>query len=118
MKIKVKRWVSYDEANKLPVACGGMGGWVNKDTTWENYITSLPGSQRKYIEALKDEILEKDIHITGGEHQHGGEGVPIFSDDTQAAFTYRAWGDLMAAIWNSFRKVDQIDGKGYMDYYM
>jgi hypothetical protein len=40
--------------------------------------------------------------------------VPVFDDGAIATFSFRAWGDLMAAIWAD------TDGRrhGYMDYYM
>lgn len=119
MEIRVESWANYDdvEVRKLPQSCGGMGGWVQERNSWNEYLERIPEGQKKYMEALKDEILEKDLHFTGEQHQHG-DGIPIFSDNTQGSFSYRAWGDLMAAIWNSYRCVDQCDRKGYMDYYM
>lgn len=51
----------------------------------------------------------------GGDwHQYGEDGVPVFDDGTIATFSFRAWGDLMAAIWA------EADGRrhGYKDHYL
>lgn len=57
---------------------------------------------------------ELGIREGGDWHQSDACGCPVFSDGTTALFSYRAWGDIMAAIWSEH------DGKdyGYMDFYM
>jgi hypothetical protein len=51
--------------------------------------------------------------MTGQEHQYNS-GVPVFSDGKVATYTYRGWGDLMAAIWATEEDKDY----HYMDFYM
>ncbi len=38
----------------------------------------------------------------------------MFNDGTAGMFSFRAWGDLMAAIWAEHENRDY----GYMDFYM
>ena len=40
--------------------------------------------------------------------------MPLFSDGKVATFSFRGWGDLMAAIWSEAEDKDY----GYMDFYM
>ena len=51
----------------------------------------------------------------GGDwHQNDPKGVPVFNDGTVAMFSFRAWGDLMAALWAEHEDCDY----SYMDFYM
>jgi hypothetical protein len=42
------------------------------------------------------------------------EGVPVFEDETISTFSYRAWGDLLSAIWSEEENKDY----NYMAFYM
>jgi hypothetical protein len=59
-----------------------------------------PANSYPYLEALRLSILHLGLTEGGFWHQRDC-GVPLFSDDTVGFFSMRAWGDLMAAIWNS-----------------
>lgn len=116
-KVKVVDWVAWEEAGKKYPEndLGGMGGWFHGDQghTWDTYINNLAETERIYAEALKKEILSKNIRIGGNVHQHSDGGTPLFSDGTVSTFSYRAWGDIMAAIY-SHEEPDI----NYMAYYM
>lgn len=118
--LKVIDWVEYNSGKeKAPI--GGMGGWFNannihdKDNptsmVWADYLEAHEKDSHPYLEALKAEITNHNLKITGEKHQNGN--IPLFSDDTVGVFSYRAWGDLMAAIYSTKEK--PLD---YMEYYM
>lgn len=112
--IAVERWISPEEADgRDPV--GGIGGWFNwesKGMRWKDYVATwrVPA----YAEALRKEIVEKGIRRGGDWHQNDEEGTPLFSDGKVGSFTYRAWGDLLAAIWSEEEGNDYT----YMDFYL
>lgn len=119
--VKVKKWVSYElasqeiEIGELKVNdIGGLGGWFEKGHRWNDYITKFKKRQRPYIESLRKEIINNNIKFAGSEHQERKDGVPVFSDGTVALYSYRAWGDLMAAIWSTEENRDY----SYIDFYM
>lgn len=68
---------------------------------WADYLSYLNPGAREYVEALRAEIVEKGIRKGGIWHQESGEGFPVFSDGSVAAFNLRSWGDLLAAIWST-----------------
>lgn len=118
--VKVVDWIDYDNDNEeAPV--GGMGGWFNANNihdkenptamVWEDYLAAHAQEAHPYLEALRTEILKNDLRLTGEDHQRGN--VPLFSDGTVGEFSYRAWGDLMAAVYST--KENPIN---YMAYYM
>ncbi len=121
--MKVIKWIAYNSGNEEN-ALGGMGGWFNghmihkkdeniKNHTWKDYISNLPEEAIPYAEALKKDIIEKNIRIKADEHQYSSHGVPLFEDNTISEFSYRAWGDLMAAIYST-----EEEPLTYMEYYM
>lgn len=61
---------------------------------------------------LREQIIKLQIRSGGDWHQ--AEGTPLFEDGTIGSFSYRAWGDLLAATWS---EEDQV-GYSYMDFYM
>jgi hypothetical protein len=81
--------------------------------SWPEYLENILPAARPYAEALRQEILTRQLWEPGDWHQQSDAGVPVYSDGTAATFTLRAWGDLMAAVWNG-------EGLGpfcYMDFY-
>jgi len=125
--VKVKQLIPYDKdtfkrysENNL----GGWGGWFNAhyihdkdkvgkepDHTWEDYLNELPDDAKPYAIALKEYIVENGIKHCAPWHQ--SIGVPLFEDNTYSTFSYRAWGDLMAAIYTTPEKP-----LTYMEFYM
>lgn len=120
--MKVKKWISYKEAEKYKEVIGGMGGWFNaghifagyqKGQRWKDYITIYNKKGVPYAEAIRQSILENNYRLMGNEHQESPNGVPFFEDNTVALFSLRGWGDLMAAIWSEKENKDY----HYMDFY-
>lgn len=109
----VSKWVSYSEADKLPQSFGGMGGFFNDGMRWKDYLDVWEESVYPYIEALRADIIKRGIREFGPWHQDSPEGAPVFSDGTAATFSYRAWGDLLAAIWSTEDDRDY----NYMSFY-
>lgn len=113
-KITVVEWIDYDEAvEKYKESIGGMGGFFKDGMRGQkDYFDNIGISVRDYYDALRKEIIAKKIKCGGDRHQQ--DMTPLFSDGTYASFSYRAWGDLMAAIWSEEENKDY----GYMDFYM
>ena len=82
---------------------------------WEKYLNEFEPELHPYLEAIKESVIENNMRLTGDKHQHGVNGVPLFEDDSVACFSYRGWGDLMAAIWNTEEATTKYQ---YMDFYM
>lgn len=121
--MKVAAWISYAEADKLTESFGGFGGWFGFEPpgkapahNWTDYLELVCGddaSLHAYAEALRAEIVERRLWEDGGWHQCDDEGVPQFEDGTVASFSFRAWGDLLAAVWT-----EQLGRQYcYMDFY-
>jgi hypothetical protein len=129
-EITVIDWISFKEASKHDESIslsGGFFNWNIKGMRWNDYIkhikqfhspyfndTEMTNKKIEYIEVLRKEIVNKKIRISGDEHQNNNNGTPLFSDDTVASFSFRGWGDLMAAIWSEEENYDYC----YMDFYM
>ena len=122
--MKVDRWISYADADGMPESpLGGMGGWFgagvkdgrshfNEPHTWDDYLDNWKEA-RPYAEAVRESVIDLRLWESGDFHQGDDCGVPVFDDGTVATFSFRAWGDLMAAIWT------QQLGRQYcyMDFY-
>lgn len=116
--MKVKKWISCDEADgNYEVSIGGLGGWFGRDEVgqrWEDFLMALNEDEVPYYEALREEIVKKKIRISGSDHEWSDDGVPLFDDNTVGLFSFRSWGDLMAAVWSEEEDRDY----SYMDFYM
>ena len=90
-----------------------MGGWFQKGMRWEDYRehTVEPANER-YLNYLRGYIIRHNIFK--GRDWHQNQGVAVFNDGTYASFSFRAWGDLMAAIWSTELDTDY----SYMDFYL
>ena len=110
--VKVVEWISREESESYETSIGGLGGWVDGEK-WEVYAGGIKPELKEYYEALRNAIIVRKLKYTGAQHQDKDDGTPLFEDDTVAHFSFRAWGDLMAAIWNT-----EEDGTySYMDFY-
>lgn len=109
------KFTTYDAASKMPESpLGGLGGFFNNGMRWEDYLKRWPTDLHPRLEALKAAIIENNIQCTGARHQHDDyDSAPIFEDGTAATYSYRAWGDLMAAIWSTQENKDY----SYLDFY-
>lgn len=119
--MKIIEWISYEEMERreLKSSIGGMGGWVHGQQ-WPEYLAGVLPDDKVHLgiegpryEALRAAIVEGNIRCGGDEHQ--SHMVPVFDDNTVGSFSYRAWGDLMAAIWNTQENTNKYS---YMDFYM
>ena len=119
-EIKVDRWIEYDKAEEARAAgtltdCGfGLGGFFQDGMRYYDYIETFKDEALPYIEALRVSIIDKQIRKGGDWHQDSDCGVPVFSDNSAGFFSYRGWGDLLAAIWSEHDNKDY----NYMDFYM
>lgn len=119
--IKVIKWISYDDAMELinmnllkDNYIGGLGGWFQKGYRWKDYKNTFKKFAHPYQEALREAIIDRNLKYCGNDHQELDYGVPVFSDFTVATYSYRAWGDLMAAVWSTQENKDY----SYIDFYM
>lgn len=112
-KVRVVRWVSFEEASKLKESVGGLGG-VRACMTWRQYLGMWLPRVHPYLEAIRTKVLQRKIKRGGNWHQD--RGCPVFSDGTCASFSMRAWGDLMAAIWNTAEKRGRARRYMYTDF--
>lgn len=114
--MKVIKWISYDEAENYTSNSfvGGLGGFFENGMRWKDYEDGYTPEALQFIAALRKEILEKSLKISGEQHQYKENCAPLFEDGTVALYSYRAWGDLMAAIWSEEENKDY----SYFDFYM
>lgn len=115
--MKVQEWVDYDNEIPEDQTLGWLGGWFNfneKGQRWKDYLEAFQLEVHPYLEAVRESVIEHGIRITGDQHQHSSDGVPKFSDGKYLLLSFRAWGDLMAAIWSENEDRDY----SYMDFYM
>jgi hypothetical protein len=117
--MKVVDWISPERAEPLTESFGGMGGWFGAkpgggwgaEHSWADYLERWKPEAHPYAEALRDSIVNGRIWEPGDWHQD--HGFPLFEDGTTAAFSFRAWGDLLAAVWT-----EQLGRQYcYMDFY-
>lgn len=112
--IFVVDWVSYQDSPESEHDLGWMGGWFKDGHRWKDYLNVYKEEVHPYLEALRQEVVSKNIRFGGDVHQHSDDGAPKFSDGSVLRLSYRAWGDLMAAIWSEAENKDY----QYMDFYM
>ena len=110
------KFITYDQAADLEeIGLGGTGGWFEAGMRWEDYLTKWKPYTHKILERLRSEIIKNNIRCTGDQHQHGNyKSCPVFANGKTATYSYRAWGDLMAAIWSTEDDQDY----SYMTFYM
>jgi hypothetical protein len=112
--MKVVKMVEYGEYPEAPV--GGLGGFFQDGMRWEDYVGAHKEQDKviPYLNAIRECVLNLKIKHGGDWHQNDPEGTFLFEDGTAPEFSFRAWGDLMAAIWSSEENKDY----SYMDFYM
>jgi hypothetical protein len=114
--ITVIKWISNTEAESFIKSIGGIGGYFDKGMRGQaDYFDCLKDEYKEYAEALRKEIIAKKIRFTGEYHDSDADDcIPLFSDNTVGKFSWRAWGDLMAAIWSQEEDKDYT----YMSFYI
>ena len=120
--MKIEKWITYDEAEgKTENGLGGMGGWFGTTETgwdaghrWKDYLDNYQAEVHPMLEELRRSIIEHKIRCTGMEHQNGVHAIPLWDNGRVDTYSYRAWGDLMAAVWST----EDDKNYSYMDFYM
>lgn len=109
----VIEWIAYDDTEKYQSSIGGLGGFFQDGMRWNDFIERFTEEAQVYFEAVRTDVIAKGIRLTGQQHQYADNSVPVFEDNTVGTFSYRAWGDLLAAIWSEYEDKDYC----YMDFY-
>lgn len=114
--MKIIKWITNNETmGKEENGLGGMGGFFKDGMRWEDYKNNYKKVAHKMLEELRKSIIENEIKWTGQEMQDNGyETVPLWSNGKVDTYSWRAWGDLMAAVWSTEDNKDYC----YMDFYM
>jgi hypothetical protein len=120
--LKVTNFVCYDEASsREDLGLGGMGGWFGESERgwdaghrWKDYVESYNEEVRPALEELRKALIKHGIRCTGEQQQNRAEVCPLWSNGKADTYSFRAWGDLMAAIWSTEDNKDY----SYMDFYM
>lgn len=120
-RIFVKEWTKMPDIEKLSDLSTGMdimftqsGGVVKPGDRWINYIDQFEDWKKPYIEAIRLDIINRNLKITGREHQLSSDGTPRFNNGKYGIFSFRAWGDLMAATWAEHENKNY----SYLDFYI
>lgn len=116
--MKVVKMIPYDQAalivEKHGQTIGGFGGFFDQGMRWKDYVCLFTGEGIERVEALRRYIIDNKIKQGGDWHQSDVHGAPLFSDGKAATYSFRAWGDLLAAVWSE--KEDK--NYSYMSFYM
>lgn len=113
--MKEIKFVTYEEASKMEESgFGGTGGWFKDGQRWTDYLDRFELHTHPTLEMLRESIIKNKIRCTGDEHQNGFISCPVFPDGKVATYSFRAWGDLMAAVWSEHDNKDY----NYMTFYM
>jgi len=108
-------WVSTADVELRDlVDIGGWGGDIQTGDRWKDYIADVNERYLAHHEALRSAIIARGLRRGGDWHQNSPDGVPVFDDGAVGTFSFRAWGDLLAAIWAGVDRRDY----SYMDFYM
>lgn len=94
---------------------GGLGGFLMRGMRWQDYLDhSFHDEDHSRLEELRTEVICQRVWRDGRWHQdETGAGMPVWDDGAVFAASYRAWGDLMAAVWSTHLDYDYC----YMDFY-
>lgn len=84
-------------------------GGNDRNPTWDEYISDFKPEYHKKMNLIKECIKKSDWYLKTAD-KFCNDNHFRFSDGTEIAFTWRAWGDLMQAIVGK--------REGYMTYYM
>lgn len=112
-QIEVWQWISSEQAeqeNRPDI--GTMGGFFQDGMRWKDYL-ERGGLADEYAEAMRRDVIKRNLREDGGWHQNSEKGIPLFTDGKVALMSFRAWGDLLAAIWSEHDNRDYC----YMDFY-
>lgn len=95
-------WQSYDSTADLPgFNLGNMGNGNETATNWPAYVADYAPEWHPHLEAIRHAIIANRVWVGGDWHQDSAHGVPVLSDGHFMACSWRGWGELLAAVWNS-----------------
>lgn len=112
-------WASLDSVRKFVargkvLRIGGFGGFIKQGHRWRDYIVRVPEELHSYFEALRASLVLEKIRGGGDWHQNSPRGMPVFDDGAVGMFSFRGWGDLLAATWAEEEDHDY----AFTDFYM
>lgn len=116
---KIVKWITEsDAAGKEDNNLGGLGGWFGcdkKGQRWPDYVNAYKEEVHQMLEELRKGIIENNVRWTGQEKQDNDYNtVPLWDDGSVTFYSWRGWGDLMAAVWSTQDNKDY----SYLDFYM
>ena len=110
-------WHSYDSitSDTSGFNLNDLGGSNSFELgmRWSDYLTEYAPEWHPHLEAIRKSIVENEVWAGGEWHQDSPTGVPVLSDGHFMICSFRAWGDLLAAVWSSELERDF----SYMDFY-
>jgi hypothetical protein len=108
-------WQSYDSTSVLPgYDLSTFDASTDTATIWLDFIGQYHAEWHQHLEAIRHSIIEQQVWAGGDWHQYSPNGVPVLSDGHFLALSWRGWGELLAAVWNT--KLGQ--QFTYIDFYM
>lgn len=108
-------WQSYDSTADLPgFNLSDFGSGNKNEPNWPAHIAEYPAEWHPHLEAIRQAILTTKVWAGGDWHQYSAHGVPVLSDGHFMSCSWRDWGGLLAAVWNS----ELGERFTYMDFYM
>ena len=89
----------------------GWTWWGNPDYEKVHESEMTYDDFKKRRDAVAAELKKMNYKFTGGYHQNGDYGVPIFDDGVVLQCSQREWGGIMAKAYPE--EIDNSDGMGY-----
>jgi len=68
---------------------------------WPAYVRQYPAEWHPHLEAVRQSIIKQGIWAGGDWHQESPHGMPVVSSGHYWSSTWRDWGELLAAVWNT-----------------
>jgi hypothetical protein len=108
-------WQRYDSTASLPgFNLSDLSDGNETVPDWPAYVADYPTEWHPQLEAIRQAIITTKVWAGGDWHQYNAHGVPVLSDGHFMGCTWRDWGHLLAAVWNS----ELGEHFTYLDFYM
>lgn len=108
-------WQSYDSTADLPgFNLSDLSSGHEVAPNWPAYIADYAAEWHPHLEAIRQSIIENKVWAGGDWHQDSAHGVPVLSGGHFMSCTWRGWGSLLAAVWNT----ELSERFTYLDFYM
>lgn len=114
--MKLVKWITTEDAcDKEENGLGGIGGFFADGMRWKDYLNKYKKDAWPMLEQLRASIIKHRIRCTGEMMQESGCCVvPLWDNGKVDTYSWRGWGDLMAAVWSEEDNQDY----SYMTFYM